>query len=80
MAQPEGFSPVDTQGQLLRQRAHGKPLRRPQGRVFHTQRFESIEQLKKSLAEYIAYYNRDRIKLRLNGMSPIEYRLKHAAS
>lgn len=36
--------------------------------------------IKKGLAEYIAYYNRDRIKLRLDGMSPIEYRLKHAAS
>lgn len=45
---------------------------------FHTQRFESIEQLRNGLAEYIAYYNRDRIKLRLNGLSPIEYRLKHA--
>lgn len=47
---------------------------------FHPQQFESIEQLKRGLAEYIAYYNRDRIKLRLDGMSPIEYRLKHAAS
>jgi putative transposase len=47
---------------------------------FHTQRFESIEQLKSGIAEYIAYYNRDRIKLRLNGMSPIEYRLTYAAS
>ncbi|MBO5533316.1 MAG: IS3 family transposase, partial [Fibrobacter sp.] len=26
------------------------------------------------LREYIRYYNNDRIKLRLNGMSPVQYR------
>ncbi|MFJ4114716.1 IS3 family transposase, partial [Pseudomonas sp. NPDC089758] len=29
--------------------------------------------------EYIHYYNHDRIKLRLNGLSPVEYRTRAAA-
>ncbi|MBC7915450.1 MAG: IS3 family transposase, partial [Pyrinomonadaceae bacterium] len=29
---------------------------------------------KKDIKEYIDYYNNDRIKLNLNGMSPIKYR------
>ncbi|MDN4513826.1 MULTISPECIES: IS3 family transposase, partial [Pseudomonas] len=29
--------------------------------------------------EYIHYYNHDRIKLRLNGLSPVEYRAQAAA-
>ena len=28
----------------------------------------------KDLIEYIEYYNNERIKLRLNGMSPVQYR------
>ncbi|MFJ4114646.1 IS3 family transposase, partial [Pseudomonas sp. NPDC089758] len=31
------------------------------------------------LDEYIHYYNHDRIKLRLNGLSPVEYRTRPAA-
>ena len=33
-----------------------------------------IVQLKKEINQYINYYNYDRIKLNLNGMSPIQYR------
>ena len=29
---------------------------------------------KRELKKYIEYYNNDRIKLRLNGMSPVQYR------
>jgi len=46
---------------------------------FHLKRFESVEELKAGLDEYIHYYNHDRIKLRLNGMSPVEYRTQAAA-
>ena len=41
---------------------------------FYTQRFKSIEQLEDELHKYIDYYNRKRIKLKLKGLSPIEYR------
>ena len=33
----------------------------------------------KALEEYIEYYNNRRIKSRLNGMSPVEYRVKYEA-
>jgi putative transposase len=42
--------------------------------LFYLKNYESIEQLKNEINEYIKYYNNDRIKLNLNGMSPINYR------
>lgn len=36
--------------------------------------FESIEQFKRELEKYITYYNTKRIKAKLKGMSPIQYR------
>ncbi|MCF5277258.1 IS3 family transposase, partial [Pseudomonas syringae] len=42
-------------------------------------RFESIEELKAGLDEYIRYYNNDRIKLKLNGLSPVKYRAQAAS-
>lgn len=46
---------------------------------FHLKRFESIEELKSGLDEYIRYYNHDRIKIRLNGLSPVDYRTQAAS-
>ena len=42
--------------------------------LLYLQEWDSIEQFKKSLQEYIRYYNNDRIKLRLKGKSPVQYR------
>lgn len=42
--------------------------------LFHVKKFESVDQLEKEIHEYIDYYNHDRIKLKLKGLSPIEYR------
>jgi len=42
--------------------------------LFYLKKFDSVHQLKKEISEYIKYYNTDRIKLNLNGMSPIQYR------
>lgn len=36
--------------------------------------FESVEEFKKELEEYISYYNNKRIKGKLKGMSPVQYR------
>jgi len=36
--------------------------------------WSSIEEFEKELRSYISYYNHDRIKLRLNGKSPVQYR------
>ena len=42
--------------------------------------FESLEHFKRELVDYIAYYNTERIKSKLNGMSPVAYRTwKHSA-
>lgn len=42
--------------------------------LFYLKKYDSILQLKKEIMQYINYYNNDRIKLNLNGMSPIQYR------
>ena len=44
-------------------------------RLFHNEK--EIKQLKKEISEYINYYNYERIKLNLNGMSPVQYRAHH---
>ena len=41
---------------------------------FHLNRFESIEQLQAGIRQYIHYYNHQRIKLKLKGLSPVQYR------
>lgn len=45
--------------------------------MFYTQKFKSIEQLKKEIDKYIIYYNNERIKSNLNKMSPIKYRTQY---
>lgn len=37
---------------------------------------ESIEHFKEELVEYIEYYNHQRIKLKLKGLSPVQFRLQ----
>jgi transposase InsO family protein len=41
---------------------------------FYQKKFECIESFKKELCEYIHYYNHDRIKQKLKGLSPVQYR------
>lgn len=41
---------------------------------FRLNRFESIDALKAGIRQYIHYYNHQRIKLKLNGLSPVMYR------
>jgi transposase InsO family protein len=41
---------------------------------FYQKKFETIESFKVELKEYIHYYNHDRIKQKLKGLSPINYR------
>ncbi|TYS07761.1 IS3 family transposase, partial [Bacillus subtilis] len=40
----------------------------------HLKEFESIEHFKQELERYIDYYNQKRIKAKLKGMSPVQYR------
>ncbi|PEW14885.1 IS3 family transposase, partial [Bacillus cereus] len=38
--------------------------------------FESMEQFKQELETYIHYYNHKRIKIKLKGLSPVQYRVQ----
>lgn len=42
--------------------------------LFYLKKFDSIASLKKDIVDYVDYYNNDRIKLKLNGLSPVDYR------
>ena len=37
--------------------------------------FKSLEELEKAIIDYIDYYNNKRIKIKLNGLSPVNYRM-----
>lgn len=41
---------------------------------FYLNSFDSIDHLEAGLVEYIRYYNEDRIRLKLKGLSPVTYR------
>ena len=42
--------------------------------LLYLQEWDSVDQFKNALRTYIRYYNNDRIKLRLKGKSPVQYR------
>lgn len=46
--------------------------------LFYMQRFKSYEALQQAIVDYVQYYNNDRIKLKLNGLSPVQYRTQAA--
>jgi transposase InsO family protein len=41
---------------------------------YHNKRFSSVEQFSNELSEYIDYYNNRRIKVKLKGLSPVQFR------
>lgn len=41
---------------------------------FYLSKFSNLDELHAGLVDYIHYYNHRRIKLKLNGLSPVEYR------
>lgn len=42
--------------------------------LLYLHRWNTLDEFETALDEYIEYYNKDRIKLRLGGMSPAQYR------
>jgi transposase InsO family protein len=50
------------------------------GQAGHDAQGKTWAALKGAIHEYIHYYNVDRIKLGLGGLSPVEYRMKGAAA
>lgn len=47
---------------------------------FHLNRFDTIEQLQQGIARYIDYYNHQRIRQKLKGLSPVQYRTQAMAA
>ena len=43
---------------------------------FHGKRFSSVDELEQTVKEYIHYYNYERIRVKLKGLSPVEYRIQ----
>ena len=43
--------------------------------LFYIKEYNSIDELEKDIIEYIEYYNNKRIKGKLKGMSPVNYRI-----
>lgn len=41
---------------------------------FYPNRFDSIDSLRHGVEDYIRYYNNDRIRMKLKGLSPVQYR------
>ena len=44
--------------------------------LFYLKKFETVDKFIRELEEYIDYYNNQRIKSKLKGLSPVEYRTK----
>lgn len=43
---------------------------------FYLNKFANIDELRAGLRSYIHYYNHQRLKLKLNGLSPVQYRIQ----
>lgn len=48
--------------------------------LFYLTKFTSIDQLEAAIVEYIRYYNHDRIKIKLGGLSPVQFRTQQLAA
>ena len=44
--------------------------------LFYLRKFESMDEFKLELEKYIDYYNNKRIKSKLKGLSPVQYRIQ----
>jgi len=47
---------------------------------FYLNKFNNVDELRNGIDEYIQYYNHRRIKMKLNGLSPVQYRLRNMAN
>ena len=46
---------------------------------FHLAKIDNVAELQAGVHDYIRYFNHERIKLGLQGLSPVEYRLRNTA-
>ena len=45
--------------------------------LLYLHKYNSMHEFENDLKDYMKYYNNDRIRLKLNGMSPVKYRAKY---
>jgi len=45
---------------------------------YYLNEFRNVEELRTGIDSYIRYYNHDRIKIKLQGFSPVDYRARFA--
>lgn len=43
---------------------------------FYLEKFDSVDHLEKTIVDYIEYYNNLQIKLKLNDLSPVQYKIQ----
>jgi len=48
--------------------------------LFYLKKFSSIDELETAIGDYIRYYNDERIKMKLKGLSPVQYRTQAMAA
>ena len=48
--------------------------------MYYGTTYYSFDEIKEAIEKYIKYYNEKRIKEKLGGMSPVEYRLNALAA
>ena len=51
-----------------------KPIMKSE--FFYLNKFNSLDELEAGIEDYIHYYNHSRIRLKLSGLSPVEYRIQ----
>lgn len=47
--------------------------------LLYLQEFHSMEEFRIELEKYIDYYNNKRIKVKLKGLSPVQYRIQSSS-
>ena len=47
---------------------------------FHLSRFDNVEKLQRGLDRYVDFYNHERIRMKLKGLSPVQYRTQAMAT
>ena len=45
--------------------------------LFYLRTFQSLDEFCQELVAYLEYYNNNRIKEKLNGLSPVQYRIQN---
>jgi len=48
--------------------------------LYRLERFTCVEQLRSAVDDYIHYYNHERLRLILKGLSPVQYRTQASDS